>query len=132
MSDKYVTELDKIGMRLAAKEELEKRLGLRPSRRAGRISSAMEPLEDLISRDEDRVKDGFSKKIKWRRVLVGPNKVLTVPFVEEERLLHGDSEPKHIVSSAQFNDDNDEPDDLEEVPGSGSGEVGEVIGEIPI
>ncbi|MDO8495294.1 MAG: DUF444 family protein [bacterium] len=132
MSDRCVTELDKIGMRLAAKEELEKRLGLRPSRRAGRISSAMEPLEDLISRDEDRVKDGFPKKIKWRRVLVGSNKVLTVPFVEEERLLHGDSEPKHIVSSAQFNDGNDEPDDLKEVPGSGSGEVGEVIGEIPI
>ncbi len=132
MSDRCVTELDKIGMKLAAKEELEKILGLRPSRRAGRISSAMEPLEDLIRRDEDRVKDGFPKRIKWRRALVGQGKVITVPYVEEERLLHGDSEPKHIASLAQSFDDNDEPDDLEEVPGSGSGEVGEVIGEIPI
>jgi len=132
MSNKCVTQLDRYGMELAAREYLEQKLGLRPLGRARSKFLALEPLEDLVKRDEDRVKDGFSKKIKWRREILGRGKVITVPYVEEEKLVHGEFQPKRVVTLAQLFDDEDEPEDLAEAPGSGSGEVGEVIGEMPL
>ena len=50
----------------------------------------VESFDDLLKRDEQREKDGFPKKIKIRRILIGPKKVISVPYVEEEKLIHGD------------------------------------------
>lgn len=77
-----------------------------------------ESLEDLLKRDEQREKDGFAKKIKIRRILAGPKKVISVPYVEEEKLIHGDFEP-----TGEHGQD---------LAGHGKGEVGDIIGEIPI
>src|SRR3989344_7879281 len=72
-----------------------------------------ETFDELLKRDEQRVTDGFKKKIKLKRVIAGRDKVLTVPYVEEEKLLHGDFEPtgEHGENEA----------------GRGEGEVGDVI-----
>lgn len=100
--------------------------------------TALESIEDLIQRDKNREKDGFQRKIRWRRVLQDQNKVLRVPYVIEEKLVHGRFEPDNIVSI--------EPalripvshylavnqPDIGETPGHGDGKVGDVIGEIPI
>ena len=49
-----------------------------------------ESFDDLLKRDEQREEDGFTKKIKIRRVLAGRDKVVVVPFVEEEKLIHAE------------------------------------------
>ncbi|OGD25406.1 hypothetical protein A2819_01915 [Candidatus Azambacteria bacterium RIFCSPHIGHO2_01_FULL_40_24] len=82
----------------------------------------LESFEELLKRDEQREKDGFPKKIKIGRILAGSGKVVAVPFVEEEKLVHGEFEPKM-----------DEEGNIEgeegEIAGHGEGEVGDVIGE---
>lgn len=129
-----MTELDKLGLRMAAQEKLEIKLGLRqPARWIGRYTAAIESLDDLVKRDEQREKDGFGRKIKFRRVLAGPGKVISVPYVEEEQLSHDAFEPKHIVTLGQFLDgDEEENGDITESPGSGKGEVGDVIDKLPL
>ena len=77
-----------------------------------------ELFDDLLKRDEQREEDGFAKKIKIRRVLAGRNKVVVVPFVEEEKLIHGEFEP-----TGEHGQD---------LAGQGKGEVGEVIGRAPL
>ncbi|MDP3731361.1 MAG: DUF444 family protein [bacterium] len=72
-----------------------------------------ETFDELLKRDEQRVADGFKKKIKLKRVLVGHDKVLTVPYVEEEKLLHGDFEP-----TGEHGEDE---------AGRGEGEIGDII-----
>lgn len=74
---------------------------------------ADETSDELLKRDEQRVSDGFKKKIKLRRILVGRGKVITVPYVEEEKLLHGDFEP-----TGEHGEDE---------AGRGEGGVGDVI-----
>ncbi len=78
----------------------------------------LESFEDLLKRDERREKDGFPKKIKVGRVLAGSGKVILVPTVVEEKLLHTDFEPGSGQGTG--------------TGGQGEGEKGEVIGEIPI
>ncbi len=82
------------------------------------MTSVAELFDDLLKRDEQREEDGFAKKIKIRRVLAGRNKVVIVPFVEEEKLIHGEFEP-----TGEHGQD---------LAGQGKGEVGEVIGRMPI
>lgn len=77
-----------------------------------------ESFEELLKRDEQREKDGFSKKIKIRRILVDKGKIIVVPYVEEEKFIHGDFEP-----TGEHGEDE---------AGQGKGEVGEVIAEIPL
>jgi len=77
-----------------------------------------ESFDELLKRDEQREKDGFSKKIKIRKILIGLKKFILVPYVEEEKLIHGDFEPTGEHG--------------EDLAGHGEGEVGEVIIEIPI
>lgn len=123
------TGLDVLGMELAAKEAIEKRLGIGQKRRlAGKIV-ALESLDDLRQRDKEREKDGFPPKIKFRRILAGPGRVIVVPYVEEEGLFHAEFEPKKIVERARSSNDKD---DLGETTGHGEGEVGDVIGEEPL
>ncbi len=76
---------------------------------------AVESLEELLKRDEQRIKDGFPKKIQFRKILIGPKKLITVPYVEEEKLIHGDFEPTGEHG--------------ENLAGHGEGEVGQVIAE---
>jgi len=77
-----------------------------------------ESFEELLKRDAQREKDGFKKKIRIRRILSGSDKVIAIPFVVEEKLIHGNFEPtgEHGLDEA----------------GHGEGEVGDIIGEIPL
>lgn len=74
---------------------------------------ADETFDELLKRDEQRISDGFKKKIRLRRTLVGRGKVITVPYVEEEKLLHGDFEP-----AGEHGEDE---------AGRGEGEIGDII-----
>lgn len=132
MEDKnlMMTEADILGIQLRAKEIVESLLFPVQRRRLPRMFSALETMDELLKRDEQREKDGFPRKIKTRRILVG-NKVISIPYVEEEQLIHGEFEPKKLKKFAQF-DDEEEGEDLGENVGHGEGEVGDVIGEIPI
>ena len=120
-----MTELDRMGMRRAAEENVRNRM------RSGKRMS-LEPLNDLLKRDSEREKDGFPKKIKFRRVLAGPNRVVNVPYVEEEKLFHADFEPKHITSSMVSAVEIEDEDEGEEQTGHGEGDVGDIIGHRPI
>lgn len=74
----------------------------------------MESFDDLLRRDEQRGKDGFQKKIKIRKILAAPGKVIAVPFVFEEKLIHGEFEPTL--------------DREDTIAGHGEGKAGDVIG----
>ena len=133
----HITELDRLGMQLAVRETIEKRFGLSGFLREQKLfgkTSSLESMEDLVKRDKERQDDGFPRKIRWRRVLVAPGKVVTIPYVVEEKLVHATFEPKNLVNlqlpSAQFPTQN-QPD-IGESPGHGDGEVGDVVGEIPV
>lgn len=93
--------------------------------------AAIESIEDLVNRDKQREQDGFPKRMRWRRVLVAPGKVLTIPYVVEEKLVHAGFEPDNIVNLNSMVAYTNQPD-IDESPGHGDGEVGDVIGEIPI
>lgn len=82
----------------------------------------MASIEELLKRDELREKDGFPKRIKYRSVLAGPGRIISVPYVEQEKLIHGEFEPEP----------DDESGDLDEGTGSGEGKVGDVVGQAPI
>lgn len=74
---------------------------------------AIESFEDLLKRDEQREKDGFQKKIKIGKIMASGGKVIMVPNVSEEKLVHGQFEP------------NGEHDD--DQAGHGEGETDDVI-----
>ena len=107
-NDKYMTDLDKLSIYKATKERLEIQLGLRPSHKISGMVASLETLEDILKRDEQREEDGFSKKVKFKRILVDSGKVIIVPYVEEGQLAHGEFEPKHIVGFGQFFDNDDD------------------------
>ena len=77
-----------------------------------------EPFEDLLKRDEQREEDGFQKKIKIRKVLAGRGKIIVVPYVEEEKLIHGEFDP-----TGEHGQD---------LAGHGEGEIGDVIIQSPL
>lgn len=78
----------------------------------------MESFEDLLKRDEQRERDGFPKKIKIKRILAGHDRIIVVPFVEEEKLIHGEFEPTAEREGG--------------LPGHGDGEIDDIIEEIPV
>lgn len=88
--------------------------------------ASLESFEDLLKRDEQREKDGFSKKIKIGRILAGPGKVIVVPYVEEEKLIHGEFEPQEPAGDEG---EEDEGEEGQGIAGHGKGEVGDVIDE---
>ena len=131
--DKYMTELDILGTKLALLDKLKTVKintfpGIHPYN--PKPISAFESLEGLLKRDETRKNDGFPKKIKFRTILAGPGRIISVPYVEEEKLIHGEFEPKS--DSGEDGEEADEAGDLGETAGSGKGEVGDVIGEAPL
>lgn len=112
MKKRFMTESDILGLGLSA---TDKRIELfNKPRPLSNASVSYESLEDLLKREEQRVKDGFTKKIKIHKTLAGANKLIMVPFVEEAQLIHGEFEPSSDWDSA---------------PGSGSEEVGDLIEE---
>ncbi len=133
-NDRYVTKLDTLGMQRAVQarcRQLRDRFGIVPNRiRLGKAAS-LESFEDLVKRDKEREEDGFPRRIRWKRILAGAGKVITVPYVEEGQLVHGRFEPKNLEQMSAFGMRPNEPD-LGETPGAGDGEVGDVIGETPI
>ena len=143
--DRYVTPLDILGIQRALQERcllLEGGFSMARDRTLPDTVASLESFEDLVRRDKEREKDGLPRRIRWSKTLVAPGKVITIPYVEEEKLVHGRFEPENIkkVSAygmppharmsgggVQLN----EPD-IDEDTGSGKGEVGDVIGEVPI
>src|SRR3989338_571896 len=111
MKNKYMTETDIVGIKESRKRK-KKNIS------ADKSFVSMESMEELLKRDEQREKDGFAKKIKIGKVMAGPGKVIMIPYVTEEKIIHGDFEPS---------EDGDEGD-----AGKGDGEVGEVIGKKPL
>jgi len=79
-------------------------------------------VDELLERDRLREKDGFPQKIKIGRLIKpsrgGKGKVILVPTTTEEKFIH-DVRPS-------------EPKEEHATGGSGEGEEGEVIGEVPI
>jgi uncharacterized sporulation protein YeaH/YhbH (DUF444 family) len=128
-----MTKLDLLGMRQLAKEIMERRFNALYEKRLSGKVTALESLEELKQKDKEREKDGFLPKIKFRRVLAGPGKVIVVPYIEEEELVHAEFELKKLVQLAQSSDEDDEDEeDLGETTGHGEGEIGDIIGEEPL
>src|SRR3989339_246962 len=75
-------------------------------------ASSVETMEELLERDEQRVKDGFLKKIKVGKLPTRSGKVILIPVVQEEKLVHGEFNPTEDGEAGQ-----------------GEGEEGDVIGE---
>lgn len=80
----------------------------------------IQSIDDLLSRDKQREKDGFPRKIRVGRLIKpgqgGPDKIVVVPTTVEEKLLH---------DKIRLNNE-------EQSGGSGEGGEGEVVGEEPI
>lgn len=80
----------------------------------------LKSLDELLKRDARRKEDGFPKKIRFGKIIKpskgGKNKVIFVPTVVEERLVH-DTRPQGEEQTTG---------------GTGEGEEGEVIGEEPV
>lgn len=108
ITNKFMTRLDIIGARTARVAEAK-------SARKTKPIMSLESFEDLLKRDEQREKDGFHKKIRIGQILAGQGKIVMVPQVVEEKLVHGEFEPTE--------------DGEESAVGHGEGEVGDVIGE---
>lgn len=118
-----MTQLDILGIERWLRENFKMKNGIYvPKNRLKGPIKSLESLEELLERDKKREKDGFPKKIKFRRVMVGPGKIIVIPYVEEEKLIHGEFE---ILPKFQEGE-------LGEVLGQGEGEVGDVIGEAPL
>lgn len=132
-STRMMTKLDILGTKLATEERFKIKNGLYappfhfylPS-----LVSSLESLDALLGRDKQREKDGFPKKIKFRSILVGPSKIISVPYVVEEKLVHGEFEPESDSDGEE--EEGEGVGDLGEMAGSGKGEVGDIIGESPI
>ncbi len=130
MKDRRITKADLLGIKRATEDKYKMKNGvLVPSSMLSPIMS-IQSFEDLLKVDEQRAKDGFPKKIKIRRILAGHGKVITVPYVEEEKLIHGEFEPQNDQASEDSEEGED--GDMGEAAGQGDGEGGEVIGETPL
>ncbi len=130
----FMTKGDILGMERKAQDQFIKQNGIFvPSYIHSPILS-LQSFEDLLKIDEQREKDGFPKKIKIRRILAGPGKIIMVPYVEEEKLIHGEFEPKtdETGEEGEGGQEGEENGDIGEAAGQGEGEVGEVIGETPL
>jgi hypothetical protein len=84
----------------------------------------LKSIDDLLARDKQREEDGFPRKIRLGRIFrpgkTGKDNIIIVPTVEEEKFYHDIIRFKN--NTAQN----------EQTGGSGEGEEGEVIGEVPV
>ncbi|MDX1535518.1 MAG: DUF444 family protein [Candidatus Spechtbacterales bacterium] len=135
--DTYFTEADRIGTRKSFEEQLKARFDSQNSQPKPKAFAALESLQDIADREEQREEDGFPRRVKFKRKLVGPGQVVVIPVVNEDQLTHGNHEPKYIVEMAKkirvsAFDGADDDDDITVIPGSGDGDVGDVVGETPL
>ncbi|PIR70531.1 MAG: hypothetical protein COU46_00960 [Candidatus Niyogibacteria bacterium CG10_big_fil_rev_8_21_14_0_10_42_19] len=131
MDMKYLTFLDRVGNKLALKSAVFKKFSYWQKQILAGLSVSLESMQDLLNRNKERKNDGFAPKIKFRKILTANNKVISVPYVDEEKLVHSQFEPKNIELKALASDSSDETD-IDETIGHGDGEVGDVIGQVPI
>lgn len=117
----FMMESDIIGLRCLTEDRFANRGGINAAARNSLVF--LESFEELLKRDEQRAIDGFSKKIKIGKILAGPGKIIAVPYVEEEKLIHGEFEPR------LDSDGNIDEEERNNAAGQGKGEVGDVIGE---
>lgn len=93
---------------------------IEPAKRS--YSAYANSLDELLERDKQREKDGFPRKINIGRLIKpgkdNKGKVVVVPTTVEEKFIH---DPRIL-----------QPDEEEEMGGTGEGEEGEVIGEQPV
>ena len=79
-------------------------------------------LDELLEQDKQREKDGFPKKIRVGRMVKpgrgGKDKVVVVPTTVEEKFIHD-----RVKSQSE---------ESESTGGTGAGEKGEVVGEVPV
>lgn len=87
----------------------------------------LKSIDDLLERDRQRKEDGFPRKVKLGRIFrpgkggkTGKDKIIIVPTVEEEKFYH---------DVIRFKDGSSES---EQTGGSGDGEEGDILGEVPI
>lgn len=132
--NKYITELDKIGMMKRSRFFLQENTGAikanndiyGPKANDFKVlqrmnpedttnpSVKMETMEELEARDKKRKEDGFRSKLKILSRPVGDgNEFIQVPIVDESKLMHGQFEPNQDTDTG----------------GSGDQEEGEVLGE---
>jgi hypothetical protein len=76
---------------------------------------SMQSLDDLDSREKQREKDGFGKKVQTARIPAG-RKIVVVPYAIEKKLIL----------------DPNIPGEDEEIPGSAEGDEGDVVYRRPI
>ena len=119
MNREYCTDSDIKGLELKELDELMSNNTFNSFEEGFDSSPVMklETFEELMERDKQREKDGFPRKIKVRKLMKGDgkskDKVIVIPFAEEEKLVHED-----------FN-----PETPQDTGGKGEGEEGEEIGE---
>jgi len=84
----------------------------------------LKSIDDLLERDKQREEDGFPRKIKLGRIFRpgkgGKDRIIIVPTVEEEKFYHD------VIRFKDHSAQN------EQTGGSGEGDEGEVLGEVPI
>ncbi len=81
-------------------------------------TSKLQTIDELLDRDEQREKDGFSRRIRLGKIVKqnkGNNQVVIVPTTHEPKFYHDDSYTEE-----------------DQIGGAGQGEEGEVIGEAPL
>ncbi len=92
----------------------------------------LQTIDELLERDKTREKDGFPRKIRLGRIIkpgkAGKDKIIVVPTTIEEKFYHDKIRYKPEDSSKQGNDGNSGSIS----GGTGDGDEGEVIGEMPI
>lgn len=130
MDPAHVTSLDAWGREQALMEKVKRNTGLRRGHVQPRRPMALESVEDLITRDKQREKDGFGRKIRFRKMLVAPDRVVVVPVAREEKLFHWISEPSNLVT--EFKPLQLTMPDIDETTGHGEGDVGDILGHVPI
>lgn len=89
---------------------------------AGTYTRIVRSIDDLLEKDSRREKDGFPRKIRVGKMIKpgksGKGKVVVVPTTVEEKFIHD----PHFA----------DPETGQGNSGSGDGEIGDVIGEVPV
>lgn len=129
MEKEMITPLDRVGMESAFAKRFREVNGIYVpvNNFSGKPIVSIQSFEDLLKRDEKREEDGFPRKIKIRRIIAGKGKIIVVPYVEEAKLIHGEFEPK-----SGRDGDKSEDGELGQAVGAGEGDVGDVIGQVPL
>ena len=91
---------------------------------SGYYHKGLKSIDDLLERDKQREKDGFPRKVRLGRIFrpgkAGKDNIIIIPTVDEEKFYH---------DTIRFKDGSSAD---EATGGTGDGEEGEVLGEVPV